>query len=522
MPLEGSTQLIEEGWDFLESAPLSPISNSPSLEDLFEANRLHLTVNPLDMFRPTVPVVDHLTYQPMFPDWEQTLSPDQIDPSVPRDYTVSAWYSNPAEIPLTGAVGGDLPLDMESLLSPTASDRNLSDWIEADPFGDANPISVEAPIPTQDPQFNPESIFDAEPVMEDVNTFDPDFFFEVPSNVALLDSPAPDSLVGNGNVHPLLNPRGPEAFTPVGNPFLDPPPTYHYPQQSSSHQLFHPRPVPNSSAPHKLVRSELPELNFAPNSVLNHDEADEDFSAPFPAAWSSTDELGVTVSHNDGEASSEYPLASPVTGTEQCFFYGADHPRRAEVERQEARRLRRSQLFARLPRLIIPEYEPETFAPLPPRRYPPPLPPPRSRQVATEAPPSLPVMNPHPIPFEDLQSVPLANPWRVGYRNPWFVRPGVAWYQAIDPNTGQVVGYRYSHEQAMPSIFAPAAAPPAAMPLQPRPSAPGHRVLPAPQPARQPVVSRRRRPADEEIYGKHHGKHRKVVVVNGVGYRRVN
>ncbi|EXJ58265.1 hypothetical protein A1O7_05690 [Cladophialophora yegresii CBS 114405] len=449
---------------------MSPTSNSPSLDDLFEANRLNLTVNPLDMFRPTARRVATSSYKPLFPDWDQTLSPEQIDPRVPRDYTVNTFFKSPAEVGLTRAINRDLEGGKDSSLSPTATAFSLSEWIEADPFDDANAIPSESPIPRQEPGLGPESVFDSESVLRDLATFDPDFFFEAPSNVVSLDSPAADSLVGNGNVHPLLHPSGPGAFSPHGNPFLDPPPTYQCPQQISTHQQFIPRSVDDNRASHGY-----------------------------------TD-----------------PPLSTGRSAEQSCVHGAYHPARAETERREARLLRRSQLFAGLPRLIVPQSPPQTFVPNRPRQYqplpPPPPPPRRSRHFAPVPPPLPPVVNPRPILPQHLNSVPLANPWRIGYRNPWFNQPDVAWYQATDPVTRKVVGYCLRYQRPVPSNLESAAVPRPTTLTQPRPWAPSGRTLLAAEPALPSAVPNRRRAAEEEADG-----HRnKVVIVQGVPYRRVD
>ncbi|ETI22763.1 hypothetical protein G647_06839 [Cladophialophora carrionii CBS 160.54] len=519
MPLEGSTPPISEGWNFIESPAMSPTSNSPSLDDLFEANRLNLTVNPLDMFRPTVRDIDTSTYKPIFPDWEQTLSPVQIDPSVPRDYTVNAFFKSPAEIGLIRAIERGLERGDDSFLSPTATACSLSDWIEADPFDDANAVSTESPIPKQEPNCSPESVFDAEPVLRELNTFDPDFFFEAPSDVVSLDSPLADSLVGNGNVHPSLDSRGTEAFTPLGNPFLDPPPTYHYPQQISSHQQYHFPLVNTPASVHNLVQPELTELDSTQNPVSHCDGTDEDFYDPFQPTWDFAENLGVSISEDDYPGLRGYtdtPL-SPGTSAEQSCVQGANDSGRPEGERQEACHLRRSHLLSSLPRLTVPQSAPKTFVPSQPRKHhPPPPPPPRgSRPLAPGLPSYPPVVNPRPILPQHLQSVPLANPWRIGYRNPWFNRPDVSWHQATDPNTGDVVGYCLRQGQAVPLNFAPAAVPHPAVPVQPRPWAPTGRILLAAKPALPSAV---RRVAEDEA----DGHRRKVVIVQGVPYQRVD
>lgn len=127
-------------WVYIPSDDSSEFSNSSSLEELFEENRLHLMVNPLDPFLPTIrtqPIT--LLDDPFVTDAMQNLSDSPVAPEI---NTNAAGYPDAAS---------GLSLDFDQFLHEQPTDR-LNDFdptYNAD-FRVEDYVDVDLPFPSLD------------------------------------------------------------------------------------------------------------------------------------------------------------------------------------------------------------------------------------------------------------------------------------------------------------------------------------------------------------------------------------
>ncbi|OAL38302.1 hypothetical protein AYO20_02361 [Fonsecaea nubica] len=221
-----------EGWTFLESDNVSEISNSSSLDELFEQNRLHLTVNPLDPFLPTIRLTNELLYDPIVPDATQSVSPAQVDTS--HDDAAAETDPDQADLAFQAL---DLPLPDAAILNfdvdfPDATSE-LEDYFDDDILsgsfvaGDVAPAEeqlssyenainadnydfLDLDLATND--FAPEnSVLQPAPELASLDTFDPDFWASFPTEIDT-GSPLLPSVLDNVHYPPapeevLLTPR---------------------------------------------------------------------------------------------------------------------------------------------------------------------------------------------------------------------------------------------------------------------------------------------------------------------------
>ncbi|EXJ54969.1 uncharacterized protein A1O5_12880 [Cladophialophora psammophila CBS 110553] len=225
-----------EGWSFLDSDTLSEFSTSSSLEELYEQNRLHLTVNPLDPFLPTIRP-DGM-YSDLIPDELQPASPPLLDTDyhipVTRtdlDHPAGVLGNSNAAFPgaeyrleghLEASVFADSDLASDAApsqmqISLEELDANTLEFLESvHTYDFLERISAEnsglagmdflADTPTEfAPELNQSQAVQG---LDRLNTFDGDFWFSVPTEVDIWSPMPPDMLDNNG--HQLFYPRAAE------------------------------------------------------------------------------------------------------------------------------------------------------------------------------------------------------------------------------------------------------------------------------------------------------------------------
>ncbi|KAJ9609690.1 hypothetical protein H2200_006018 [Cladophialophora chaetospira] len=485
-------------WDCL-MFPISPISNTSSLDELFE----DLMFNPLEVpFRPTLNVNTNLTYRPFLPDADQLESPIQVDGGE-RDMTVSSHYSHPSELEMAD------PADLRGFAGSPVSPFSYSDWIE-----------TATPPESQLSPFSDTGMF------ED-GIFDPNFSFapsSKPVDAMSLHSPmsgSPFMGASEGSVFSEVFPIPPppiETVQPVFTAVPDgfdtelPPLNFTFqpeidlgaPWEASCFQ-----PEPDLPAETESVSDQAPsERPWPPESDIGDGQdfdpgwvpSIEDFESAFPSP-----------PFFPGNDTLMFPPPKVKKPNEKRLYEGFVRQQAAarpfsqesfeENERKlEARRLVREQRadrakekmharranLAQLPRLEAPYTAPQHFAPVP----------------------RGPVVTHRRIPSQHLKSMPKARPWKVGFRVPQ--NNDSVWYQVTSAG-GDVIGYLPRHEPVAPPSFGPVPNPPPMIPRQSPPQT-GPVLL---VPARMPAGRSPKRPA-EQVFG----KPPKKILIDGVAYER--
>ncbi|KIW85234.1 hypothetical protein Z517_00624 [Fonsecaea pedrosoi CBS 271.37] len=218
---EGSNpSLTAEGWTFLESDNVSEISNSSSLDELFEQNRLHLTVNPLDPFLPTIRPTNDLFYDPIVPAATQSVSPARVDAS---DDDAAAAETKPDQADLAFQIL-DTPLhdatfDSEDYFDDILSGSFVAGYVapaEEQVSSYENAVNannydfLDLDLATND--FAPgNSMLQPASQLASLDTFDPDFWASFPTDIDT-GSPFLPSVLDNVHYPPapeevLLTPR---------------------------------------------------------------------------------------------------------------------------------------------------------------------------------------------------------------------------------------------------------------------------------------------------------------------------
>ncbi|KIW91517.1 uncharacterized protein Z519_07483 [Cladophialophora bantiana CBS 173.52] len=224
-----------EGWSFLDSDTQSEFSTSSSLEEIFEQNRLHLTVNPLDPFLPTIRP-DGM-FSDLIPDERQPASPPLLgtDYHIPMagtdlDHHDGVLSNSNATFPGAGcrleghseanvstdsnlardAAPNQTQIFLEELDSNTLEflesvhTYDLMERVSSDNSG-LGGMGFFADTPTEfAPELNQSQAVQG---LDHLNTFDGDFWFSFPTDVDIWSPLPPDMLDNNG--HQSFDPRAP-------------------------------------------------------------------------------------------------------------------------------------------------------------------------------------------------------------------------------------------------------------------------------------------------------------------------
>ncbi|OQV10747.1 hypothetical protein CLAIMM_14698 [Cladophialophora immunda] len=305
---EGSTPFPPlEGWTFVNSDSESEFSNSSSLEELFEQNRLHLTVNPLDPFLPTIRPTNNLPYVPVFPDAPQYASPIELDSGLPD--TAAETDLNPPDTTfpdLNPAVPGTEFRPEDYFEGDFLADFHFADYgtPAQEPFVNADhydflDLGFVLQEPANDEVVPADNRSQAAQSLTDLDTFDPDFWF---SHQTELDIGSPLPLGVSNNAPESRFPLVPEEVQLQPRPMNSLADFFGYsellaPQASNSapqdpladafvnpqdygvgyRPLSPPRPVPMPQFPQAL-QQELPELDFSHLPVVNSELGEIDFT----------------------------------------------------------------------------------------------------------------------------------------------------------------------------------------------------------------------------------------------------
>lgn len=495
--MEGSTQTNSDDWILLDSPPISPTLTSSLDESLFEAHRLHLAVNPLDLFRPTLRI--NTTYTPMFPD-SQSLSPDQID-GVPRNPRINMEYANADELEAAFAAGhvagfDDFPISpMQSLVfqtEPSVADPST----EANALSDEDTILQEAYAEIDALFFNSEPtvsnavLFDTQPVLTDVSGFNPEYSFDFPNTLTSPESGGTPVAQRVSDVFMGASAAYSPSFEDLSTgDEVHHPPNIVYPSYLSASpapQVINPCLIPGAAQ--TVINDDLPELNFSYCPVVDDNyfgiptqplgpAADNFACAPRRAPeveFSNTPifdlrpdphwpRLPIGLGANTfNSPTPPAPLAAlggtPNFAPRPLYYwpppngpgfhsepwYGNGVERQQRASRSPPKSSRRN----RMPDKVKRERRAEEKRDDAQARL-------RARLQKAQAPP---VVESRRIPLRFLDDMPLATPWRLGHRIP-DGRPGVVWYQSRESRTGDVFGYWCKQKQLPPSISTPAYAP---------------------------------------------------------------
>ena len=117
----------------------------------------------------------------------------------------------------------DIPPYYSEALPPrpnTMSSFDWNEWVEADLFYNTNAIPDPQPATFVPEQFTAQDVFNADPALPQLDTFDGDFWFA--SDEPMPGSPAPNALLGDGTIDSSLYPRALQDTQPmslIGNPW---------------------------------------------------------------------------------------------------------------------------------------------------------------------------------------------------------------------------------------------------------------------------------------------------------------
>ncbi|KIY00869.1 uncharacterized protein Z520_03535 [Fonsecaea multimorphosa CBS 102226] len=541
---EGSTSSSPiKGWTSLHSDSESGFSNSNSLEELFEQNRLHLTVNPLDPFLPTIRPTNNLLDNPLLPEAPQFVSSMQLDlDSHDADVETDLSQFEFQFSELNTAVP-DVEFRLEDFL------EGIEDFAEGDFSADLHSDGYAAPIQEQysfqedlanldNLDFHDLAFVPDEPANEafaldgndsfaaqglaNLDTFDADYWFSFPTEVDIQSPLPPDEFVDASlsryprtpeEVHllsrsssdladfygysELLAQPGPSSasWNPPTDAFLTPQ------DQGPQYQLTsQPHQVGVSQFPQVMqqlpVEQQLPELNFSHIPVV--DDAMELLLVPPTNENTNTAAASdsATESGSSATSSSSSTLSSPARGrsesTRQLYrtqkWYEEGARRQQEAAARSAgttrQRLARRRENHRQHRERVREGQQREHA---------------SRRLhgSSRSPPHLTI--PRSVPTQQAPVIPpVVLPTGNSVAN---TSPRVSWYQKEDARTGEVLGYVRCVEEFYTQLPTPVA-PPVFNPLFPVASpvpAAGAALLTALPPPPPPQPQRGQAPVSTSI-----------------------